>query len=440
MAFIGVSISTIILKTTDALAVKHGLLVFTLPFNFITFSFLYSLRLVSFPLIPKATRKTPEATLDDYISGIYRFRNGTLCNLALPFSGKWTVWQGFDGKWTHQGALRYAYDFVIKRDGKTFKNEGFVLEDYYCYRKPVLSPSRGRVIRIQNDKPDNIPGTVDRESNWGNYVIIDTEMGCFVELSHFAQGSIKVKEGQWVEIGEQLGLCGNSGYSPQPHIHVQIQTTAALNSPTIPFNFYTFFINNKAINNDLPSEGQEIEPLYLDREMDLKTSFVLDQQFIYSVYKKGKHHRDVTLTVSISNTGETYFDSGKGRLFFFKGSHHFYFYRMEGNDPILSSLFMALPKMPLNYRKGMIWNDVIPVSAVKAGICKQLLFLMRIFNHRFGHIRYTARWKDSKVFIGIVDNFITNKKVRVKVALHDNLGFQEINSNGTRWVLKEIKW
>ena len=34
-----------------------------------------------------------------------------------------------------------------------------------------------------------------------------------------------MKPGEWVERGAVLGLCGNSGYSPQPHIHVQVQAS-----------------------------------------------------------------------------------------------------------------------------------------------------------------------------------------------------------------------
>jgi len=51
---------------------------------------------LGFPLVAHRVRRTPE----EYVSDVRRF-GGCLCKLALPFSGKWTVWQGFDGAWTH---------------------------------------------------------------------------------------------------------------------------------------------------------------------------------------------------------------------------------------------------------------------------------------------------------------------------------------------------
>ena len=46
-----------------------------------------------------------------------------------------------------------------------------------------------------------------------------------------------VAVGQTVRGGEVLGLCGNSGRSPEPHLHFQLQSRAELGSPTVPCHF-----------------------------------------------------------------------------------------------------------------------------------------------------------------------------------------------------------
>ena len=211
----GVAMAILLLDAVEMFWSTYGIPAFTLPFNLVTLSLLYVLGLVGFPLVAHSIRSCPEDTLDEYLSNLNRFK-GSFRRINLPFTGAWTVWQGFDGRWTHQGSWQHAYDFVIERSGATYKGLGTQLEDYYAYKKPVMSPCQGRVVSVINYLPDNLPGETDKTNNWGNLVIITTEAGWSVELSHFVQNSICVNEGDWVEVGMQLGLCGNSGYSPQP--------------------------------------------------------------------------------------------------------------------------------------------------------------------------------------------------------------------------------
>ena len=178
-----------------------------------------------------------------------------LRTLALPFSGRWRVWQGFNGRWTHRGAWRHACDFVIADEqGKTHRGDGSRLHDYYCYRMPVLAPVRGRVLKVVDDVEENLAGRVDGDRNWGNLVLLEDPRGFCVEVSHFAHRTIRVQEGQSVERGAMLGLCGNSGYSAQPHIHVQVQADARVGAPTLPFSFVSYRHGDVYHANDLPHE------------------------------------------------------------------------------------------------------------------------------------------------------------------------------------------
>ncbi len=423
IAAIAVAVATILLDAIHLFWANYGIPAFTLPFNFVTMTFFYVLGLVGFPLVAHNVRRTPEETLDEYISNVRRFR-GSFRKLALPFSGNWTVWQGFNGAWTHQGSWQYAYDFVIEKDGNTYKNEGKFLEEYYAFKKPVFSPCKGRIVKVVSNLPDNLPGIVDKTNNWGNLIIIDTTLGYFVELSHFAQNTIRVREGQWVETGTQVGLCGNSGYSPQPHIHVQVQLTAEIGAATLPFSFYSYLEKDNFVANDLPYEKSSIEPLRPNRTLEFQTAFILDQHFTFQAWQGKRQAQAVTLKVCMAASSETYFDSGKGKLFFAKNDHSFYFYRLEGNDPWLSLLFAALPRMPLVYRRGMTWEDVPPVSAVIFGWRKQLFNLARAFYHNMGQVQYTGCWDTEGVITGTVQSGF--KQLPVRFVLHEKLGFSHI--------------
>ena len=434
IAAIAVAIATILLDAIHLFWANYGIPAFTLPFNFVTMTFIYVLGLVGFPLIAQTVRRTPEDTLDEYISNVRRFR-GNYRKLTLPFSGKWTVWQGFDGAWTHQGSWKYAYDFVLKNGNKTYKNEGKFLEEYYAYKKPVFSPCKGQIISVVSNLPDNLPGVVDKTNNWGNQIIIDTTLGYFVELSHFAQNTIRVQQGQWIEIGTQLGLCGNSGYSPQPHIHVQVQATAQIGAETLPFSFHGYLENNRFIANDLPKAT--IEQLHSNRDLEFQTAFILEQRFTFDALQGEQLVQTVTLSVGMAAGGETYFYSGKAKLFFAKDAHSFYFYRLEGNDPWLSLLFAALPRMPLVHHQGMTWEDMPPVSAVAFGWRKHLLNLARAFSHSIGKIHYSANWKNNRIITGTLQN--GGKTLPVELELDNKLGFSRVRLGELCLRKKEVK-
>ncbi len=177
VAAAAVAMSTVVLDAFTMFGVQLKIPIFTLPFNVMTLGVLYALGLSGFPKLAKQISVTPEQTLES--DAVTRLRYpGTLRTLSLPFYGQWQVWQAFNGDWTHKGKWQYAYDFVVTdAEGKTFDGLGLKLEDYYCYRKPVLAPTRGRVISVVNHLPDNPIGHIDKANNWGNSVVIYDERG-----------------------------------------------------------------------------------------------------------------------------------------------------------------------------------------------------------------------------------------------------------------------
>src|SRR5690606_13748776 len=56
----------------------------------------------------------------------------------------------------------------------------------------------------------------------GSQVMIDHGNGEYSFYAHLKPGSVRVKEGDTVETGAQLGLLGSSGNSTEPHLHFQV--------------------------------------------------------------------------------------------------------------------------------------------------------------------------------------------------------------------------
>lgn len=345
-----------------------GLSPFFLPFNLVTLGFLYMLGLVGFSQIPRITGGTPEETLQIDLALRWRLEREWR-TLRLPFFGRWTVWQACDGPWTHQGAWKHAYDFVITDErGSTFSGSGLSLKDYYCYRRPVVSPVRGTVVKSVSDIPDNEPGQLNSAQNWGNHVVLHDDRGFYVQLSHLAAGSPRVSDGMRVEPGTLLGQCGNSGFSPQPHLHIQVQSSGECDAATVPFRLTGYLQEEMYESSGLPIAGARVEPVTTDPQLEAKFEFLLGDELVYEVVVPGQSPRELKLVVRVAPDGTLYFETPRGaRLYFAKHSGLFLFYRVEGVDPDLSRLLLALPRLPLVSRDGLQWHDTLPASLALSG-------------------------------------------------------------------------
>jgi len=430
LALIAVCASTLLTDSVSAFW-SDRIPVFTLPFNLVSLCFVYVLGVINYPELTKVVRATPEEILDHYLWNHRRYREAER-TLLLPFSGKWTVWQGFDGQWTHQGVWRYAYDFIITdEDGCNFRGTGEQLTDYYAFRKPVLSPVRGRVCGVVSHLPDNPAGQVDKTDNWGNWVIIQDDRGFFAEISHFAKNSIQVKEGERVERGTFLGLCGNSGYSPQPHIHIQVQEIGVVGAYTVPFSFASYANDNFFHSGELPAEGAVVEQIHWNTHFDVNPLFVMDDVCQYEVFREGKKISDLTLTVKMAPDGTFYFDSGKGRLYFGKLGGMFYFYTMEGGDPYLEMMMLALPRLPLTCRETLQWSDIVPPGLVLKGFRKSVVQFISAFWHKFATIEVVLTYTCKNRIEGIIHAPSLRIKERTFVEWEEQTGFKTVRVGNT---------
>lgn len=179
----------------------------------------------------------PEESLERLT--IARARGLDLHSVALrsPVSGSWKIYQGIDGDYTHKNQWRYALDLIQTENNRSYKENGSLLTDYFSYGKAVLAPGWGTVVSLVSNCSDNQPGEVDLVNNWGNYILIQLDNGPYVMLAHLQRGSIRVTVQTRVAPGQLLALCGNSGRSPQPHLHIHVQSQPEIGSTTVPFHF-----------------------------------------------------------------------------------------------------------------------------------------------------------------------------------------------------------
>ena len=185
----------------------------------------------------------------------------------LPFDGLWWVqWGGhteFQNYHVVHPRQRYAYDFVVWKEGGKFRGDGARNEDYWTWGQLALAPAPGVVVMALDGIQDNVPGQNDRVSHpAGNHVVIRTGKDEYVFVALLQNGSVRVEQGDEVEAGDVLGLAGNSGFSSEPHIHIHVQSRAELlddEAIGLPLAFSDYMANGAIVEKGVPVQGEFIK-------------------------------------------------------------------------------------------------------------------------------------------------------------------------------------
>ncbi|MFA6315926.1 MAG: urea transporter, partial [Elusimicrobiota bacterium] len=239
-----------------------------LPFNVTVLLALRSVRSTQPSRLAADYGGTPEETIDRL--RLLRLRHGgSEVGVFCPFEGTWAVQQGFDGPLTHTGQWRHGLDFVVLgEDGKTFSGDGGSLEPHHAFGRPVLSPFDGHVAAVCSILPDNPVGRAEIQKNWGNYVVVRSLSGVCAILAHLRKDSVLVAVGDYVLAGRKLGECGNSGYSLEPHLHLQVQATPAPGAASLPFHLVNFVMDGVVRFHGVPRQGDRLSPMPVNRELE----------------------------------------------------------------------------------------------------------------------------------------------------------------------------
>lgn len=172
--------------------------------------------------------------------------------VRLPFASAWFVATGGPdparNRHASSPAQRYAYDFVIQRGGVTHRGDGRRNADYFAYGQPILAPVSGTVVVKVDGVPENVPGQMNSYDVAGNYLVIDDGHQEWVLLAHLQPHSSRVEVGQKVVIGQEVGLCGNSGRSTEPHLHFHMQNSVDPNQAAgLPVTFHQYIQDGKPV-------------------------------------------------------------------------------------------------------------------------------------------------------------------------------------------------
>jgi murein DD-endopeptidase MepM/ murein hydrolase activator NlpD len=344
-----------------------GIPVLFAPFNLISYAVLLAARERTQDQRPTSVdfvAGSPEENRAYVLEQRLRFPLSHGFAFQLPFRGRWTCTQGVDGQHTHQGPWRHAFDFqVLNDDGQLFVGSPEELTNYHGFRLPVLAAAAGVVVKVEDELPDNPIGNMDLIHNWGNLVVLQHGPGVYSLVAHLARRSVKVKEGQHVAAGEVLGLCGNSGRSPTPHIHFHLQVGLQPGSATLPSSF-TALVRASMIGETLELSHT---PAQNDVCRNLEPNGDLANRLALRPGQQWRAHGDVVeeMTVDIDLYGRTRVRSQRASLGCLQSPQGLRMLDLSGNRRSqLSLMRAAMPTVPFEDNPSLLWKDYVPVSGL----------------------------------------------------------------------------
>ncbi|WP_428329426.1 urea transporter [Mucilaginibacter sp.] len=366
-ALITVPITMLFINGFTKILGIYDLPVLSLPFCLSTFLLLVFFRLRISPGKLQLTilqHYSPERNLYQYLNAKERLDELKYFKFNLPFMGRWTISQGYDGTITHKEAWGKALDFVIKdEDGNTYKYPGIQAEQYYCYNKPVLACGDGIVEEVVTHIDDNEIGQVNTIENWGNTIVIKHLTGLYSKVSHLKKNSIKVKTGDFVKQGDLIALCGNSGRSPEPHLHFQVQTTPYIGSQTLayPFSYFIDEKDNSLCSFKIPSEGEEISPLGTTHS--IKQAFKLQPGYLATVSAADFETEHLEVFTDAYNQSYIQSKTTGAVAYFINNGSSFYFTSFYGDQKsLLFYFYLAAYKVMFVGDEKVKVTDAYPVQ------------------------------------------------------------------------------
>ena len=430
-ALILMPVSVLISYSFGYLLSYFQLPIYSLPFNMVVLLFLFTIK-------SRFTKKeglsevfiqqnSPENNLYSFLNNNFRFRDYKFYQIRLPFFGEWSVSQAHNGSITHKHKWKYAWDFVITDSlGNTYRNLGEKPEDYYCYNKAILSPADGYVEEIIDGIPDNNIGDVNVENNWGNTIIIRHGKDFYSKMCHIKPASFKVQVGEYVKVGQLLAHCGNSGRSPEPHLHFQLQAVPFINGETISYPISQYILKTPSGPVYKANQNPELNDIVANLEVNhiLRDSLhLIPGQILKFEVNKNNSTEAVEWEVftNIYNYSYIYCKTSKSAAYFHNDGRVFYFYDFSGDKKsLLYYFFLAAYKIPLGYYQDMSIEDTPGLHLVysKLGLFIQdfiapfYIFLKSVFRITYKKIDDITHANEILLYSEIDNTFLGFKIVK----------------------------
>ncbi|MFC1810756.1 peptidoglycan DD-metalloendopeptidase family protein [Patescibacteria group bacterium] len=189
--------------------------------------------------------------------------------------------QGQGGSYSHQGNHYYAFDFDLDDWQNNSSNDVFGINLY--------SPVNGTIVDLRDgvmDFQNNSSSNVLNNYGWGNTLLIWDEGNQYaIRMSHLRYGTTDhLMAGDLVKMHDYIGQIGQTGYSTNPHLHIEVRRTtsstpdiANVESHSTPFTF----AEGKVYTDEWIKSGLSYNMSMLDNNGETTLSNMFDTAYTY---------------------------------------------------------------------------------------------------------------------------------------------------------------
>lgn len=372
------------ITSTSTFFYNLQLSIYSLAFNIVVVLFVYVMKFreknINRPELIAVQQFSPEKNLYSQHNYKSRIDVSAQVPLILPFWGEWTVTQGHDGAHTHREGWRHAWDFeIFDNEGKAYRNSGKTPSDYYCYNQLVIAPADGKIQEIRDGIHDNPIGEMNLENNWGNTIIIKHDDHLYTKISHLKKDSFKVKIGDEVKRGEPLAKVGNSGRSPVPHLHFQVQETPYIGSKTTDYPISKFVSKTGDVyvlkTYDRPEENEVVFNVVKNESLHKAFHFVPGQSINFEVEVDNKPADPVKWEVKTDMFNNTFLEcmNTGSKAYFREENTLVYFTHFTGDtNSLLYYFYLGAYKVVTGFYQNLRVEDAYPLAVLRKSFMKFL--------------------------------------------------------------------
>jgi len=201
-------------------------------------------------------------------------------------------------------------------------------------------------------------------------VIIKHDDHLYTSLSHLKEGSIRVKEGDQVKEGDEVGRCGNSGRSPYPHLHFQVQETPYIGSVTSEYPI-SYHIQHASEGFNLksfayPAKNDQVSNIERNELLYNAFHFIPGKHYHFQVLKNGieaKSSWEVN-TDPYNNAYIKCHETG-AMAYFHNDGNMMYFTHYTGNKScMLYYFFLSAFQVQLGFYQDLMIRDRFPLNLI----------------------------------------------------------------------------
>lgn len=184
----------------------------------------------------------------------------------------------FDGRTF--SSRRYAIDWQQSENGSTFSDDALDKHSYHAYGRPVLAVADGRVVKVKDGLPENVPGhdegfhpavPITMKTVAGNVITLDLGRGQFAHYLHLQPGTLRVKAGDRVKRGQILAKIGSSGDSREPHLHFEVTDSPILMvGEGVPYLIDRYRVKSAEDSWETRTQELPMKDMLIDFETDRK--------------------------------------------------------------------------------------------------------------------------------------------------------------------------